>query len=124
MIFDNTKPKYIQIADYLCDKIVDKEWEGHRRIPSVRDLAKLLEVNANTIVHTYDYLGNKGLIYLEPGIGYYVTPCAYDEIMSSRKVKLIDTELRALAGQMVKLNISIHEVSYKLQTYIEMQRGF
>ena len=47
---------YLQIADYVCEKVLLKEWLAEDKIPSVRELAVQLEVNPNTVARTYEFL--------------------------------------------------------------------
>lgn len=49
MNFSNDKAIYVQIADRLCDEILAQMYEEDGRIPSVREYAVLLEVNAMVI---------------------------------------------------------------------------
>ena len=46
MIFTNDKAIYIQMADRLCDEILAEKYKDDDRIPSVREYAVMLEVNA------------------------------------------------------------------------------
>ena len=56
MIFSNDKAIYVQIAERLSDEILAGKYKEDERIPSVREYAVLLEVNANTAVKAYDLL--------------------------------------------------------------------
>ena len=57
MMFTNDKAIYIQMADRLCDEILAGTYRDDDRIPSVREYAVMLQVNANTAVKAYDELG-------------------------------------------------------------------
>ena len=56
MQFRETRPIYLQIADYVCEKILLRQWNAGERIPSVRELAVTLEVNPNTVMRTVEFL--------------------------------------------------------------------
>lgn len=56
MTFKENKPIYLQIADRIMDEILQEVYEEEGRILSVREYAGIVEVNANTVVRTYDYL--------------------------------------------------------------------
>ena len=62
MNFKENKPIYLQIADRICDEILQGRYAENDRIPSVRDYAATVEVNANTVVRTYDYLQGQEII--------------------------------------------------------------
>ena len=46
--FGDNRPIYLQISGWICEKILRGEWVADQRIPSLRELGVLLEVNANT----------------------------------------------------------------------------
>jgi DNA-binding transcriptional regulator YhcF (GntR family) len=56
MQFKESQAIYLQIADYVCEQVLLKEWKTDERIPSVRELAVQLEVNPNTVMRTFDFL--------------------------------------------------------------------
>lgn len=64
MIFkENNKAIYLQIADKICDDILTGHFLAGARIPSVREYAASLEVNANTVMRSYEYLERLGVIF-------------------------------------------------------------
>ena len=68
MKFKESKSIYLQIADRICDEILQGQYPEEERIPSVREYAGTVEVNANTVVRTYDYLQGLEIIYNKRGI--------------------------------------------------------
>ena len=48
MNFKESKAIYLQIADRICDEILLGQYPEEERIPSVREYAAIVEVNANT----------------------------------------------------------------------------
>ena len=56
MKFKESKSIYLQIADRIMDEILHDTYKEEERIPSVREYAAMVEVNANTMMRTYDYL--------------------------------------------------------------------
>ena len=59
MKFKESKSIYLQIADRICDEILQGQYTEEERIPSVREYAATVEVNANTVVRTYDTFRDK-----------------------------------------------------------------
>lgn len=74
----------MQIADYLCEHILTEKLQAGDRVQSVREMASTVAVNPNTVVRTFNYLEDKGIIYKERGVGYFVENDAYD---LTRKMK-------------------------------------
>lgn len=53
MIFkENNKAIYLQIADMICYQVLAGTLAAGARIPSVREYAASLEVNANTVMRS------------------------------------------------------------------------
>jgi DNA-binding transcriptional regulator YhcF (GntR family) len=111
MTFTNDKAIYIQMADRLCDEILADKYKDDDRIPSVREYAVMLEVNANTAVKAYDELSRANIIYNKRGLGYFVTPGAKKQILKERKKVFMKERLPELFRQMQLLDISIDDVS-------------
>ncbi len=110
MTFTNDKAIYIQMADRLCDEILAGKYKDDDRIPSVREYAVLLEVNANTAVKAYDELSRANIIYNKRGLGYFVTPGAKKQILEERKQEFMKQRLPELFRQMQLLDITIDDV--------------
>ena len=85
MNFSNDKAIYVQIAERLSDEILAGKYKEDERIPSVREYAVLLEVNANTAVKAYDLLATDEIIYNKRGLGYFVSAGAKKQIKKTRK---------------------------------------
>ena len=71
MNFKESKAIYLQIADRICDEVLLGQYQEEERIPSVREYAAVVEVNANTVMRSYDYLQTQGVIYNKRGIGLF-----------------------------------------------------
>jgi DNA-binding transcriptional regulator YhcF (GntR family) len=111
MTFTNDKAIYIQMADRLCDEILAGKYKDDDRIPSVREYAVMLEVNANTAVKAYDELSRANIIYNKRGLGYFVTSGAKKQILKERKKEFMKERLPELFRQMQLLDITIDDVA-------------
>ncbi|MDD6669860.1 MAG: GntR family transcriptional regulator [Bacteroidales bacterium] len=118
MNFKESKPIYLQIADRIMDEILQKIYPEDGRIPSVREYAATVEVNANTVARSFDYLQSREIIYNRRGIGYFVSAQARATIKQMRKREFIDGDLPELFRKMSLLGISIDEIieNYKNNT--------
>lgn len=110
MEFNPHKPIYLQIADSLCDKILDGEWLKDERIPSVRELGASMGVNPNTIVRVYEYLQNLNIIYNKRGIGYFVSIDAKDLILKQQREQFLKEEVPLMIKRMKLLDISLNDI--------------
>lgn len=118
MIFNETQPIYLQLLDMINSKIISHEWVANERIPSVRDLAVECELNAKTVVRVYDILQNNNIIYKQRGMGYYLSPNAYDNTITKTRENFISNELPKLFKKLEELSISFEELEklYKLNS--------
>lgn len=113
---ENNKAIYLQIADRISDEILNGTYDIESRIPSVREYAASVEVNANTVVRSYERLTAKGLIYQKRGIGFFVAPDARDKILKERSEDLISRQLPPLFKTFKAVGITPDQLK---QAYIE-----
>ncbi|CAG5072824.1 HTH-type transcriptional repressor YtrA [Dyadobacter sp. CECT 9623] len=118
MEFKDKQAIYLQIADYLCEQILLGKWPPGERIPSVRDLAGMLEVNPNTVMRTYDFLQNKEIIYNKRGIGYSADENALAKILAYRKERFLEIEMPEVFRTLHILNISMEELGVRYEKFI------
>ena len=71
--FDNIRPIYIQIIEYVKLDIISNRLKKGDKIPSVREYALQMKVNPNTVQKALVELERDGLIYTERTNGKYVT---------------------------------------------------
>ncbi|NLW21748.1 MAG: PLP-dependent aminotransferase family protein [Tissierellia bacterium] len=80
MVIDkkSNTPLYIQVYENFRDKIEKKELKEGEKLPSIRSLAKKIDVNNITIVNAYKLLEQEGYVYSVKGSGTYVRKSNYD----------------------------------------------
>ena len=119
MKFKESKSIYLQIADRICDEILQGQYREEERIPSVREYAATVEVNANTVVRSFDYLQTQEIIYNKRGLGYFVSKGGRERILELRKEVFLRDELPEFFRQLKSLGISIKEVETMYQNYLK-----
>lgn len=119
MEFNDNKAIYLQITDLFCDEILMKKWDDGGRIPSVRELAVNIEVNPNTVMRTYNYLQDKGIIFNKRGIGYFLTDDAYRTTVQLRKEEFIKEELPHIFKTIRLLDIQFNDLEKLYKDYIQ-----
>lgn len=65
-------PIYEQLEQRITELIISGEMAENEKLPAVREIAKQLSINPNTVQRTYASLEAKGLIYSIPAKGSYV----------------------------------------------------
>ena len=117
MNFKENKPIYLQVADVIADDIVSGKYPENGCIPSVRDFAVALEVNANTVVHSYDYLQSNEIVYNRRGLGYFVTVGARNRILEIRRKAFLDEDIRIFFRSIDTLGISLNDIETLYNKY-------
>lgn len=117
MEFGENNAIYLQIADQLCEQILKQIWKPEDRIPSVRDMAIQIEVNPNTVMRTYNYLQEKGIIFNKRGIGYFVADDGYEKTKALKKDDFINTELPQLFKTMELLQLTVDDIHIQYKKY-------
>lgn len=110
MAFNNEKAIFLQIADRLSDEILAGTYQAFGRVPSVREYAAKLGVNANTAVKAYDSLAQEGVIFNKRGLGYFVAQDAQHYIKTSRRNVFLKEKLPELVRQMKLLDITPDDI--------------
>lgn len=110
MEFKSHRAIYLQIADAMGEQILKHELKEEERIPSVREFSINTEVNPNTVSRTYVYLEEKGIIYKERGIGYFVSKNAYQKTLELKKETFLKQDLPAVFKAMDLLGIKFGEL--------------
>ncbi|MBA2499391.1 MAG: GntR family transcriptional regulator [Chitinophagaceae bacterium] len=108
---NNGQAIYLQIADYICEKVLLQEWNPDDKVPSVRELAIQLEVNPNTVMRTYDFLKHQDIINDKRGIGYFITPQAFKSAIAYRKREFLEKELPTVYRIMNMLGLETEDLA-------------
>ncbi|MEO6964103.1 MAG: GntR family transcriptional regulator [Puia sp.] len=110
MEFRDNEAIYLQIAAYVSKNILLGKWPAEQKIPSVRDLAIELQVNLNTVMRSYEFLENLGVIYNKRGLGSFVAPDGFDKVKAYRKDRFIQQDLPVFFTNIYLLGISQEEI--------------
>jgi DNA-binding transcriptional regulator YhcF (GntR family) len=119
MEFTDNKAIYLQIAEYVCERILLGKWKVEEKVPSVREMAVDLEVNPNTVMRTYDLLQNKNIINNKRGIGFFLAEDAVANVRNYRKSQFMNDELPAFFRNLYLLNIGFDELQTRYNTFVK-----
>ena len=110
MEFNDKQAIYLQIVEYIYDRILTDEWKGDERVPSVRDLAAELQVNPNTVMRAYELLQNNEIIENKRGIGNFLGSDAKSKIRANRRNHFLKNELPVIFRTMKLLDVSMDDL--------------
>ena len=117
MEFHDNQPIYMQIADYFCENILTREWKQNEKIPSVREIAVLMEVNPNTALRAYTFLQDQNVIYNKRGIGYFVTADGYSKALSMKRDEFVKRDVPQLFKTMSLLSLNCVDLEQLLKKH-------
>lgn len=114
--FNDTEPLFIQIAQWLEDRIVTGQIQADEQIPSTTELSQVLKINPATVRKGVNLLVEKGLVYKKRGMGMYVAENATEHVRDDRRVKFYDDYIAPLLAEAQRLGLSRADL-------IEMLKG-
>jgi len=99
-------PIYTQITNQIKKAIIQGELKPETQLPSIRRLAKELQVSVITTKRAYEELEKEGFITTVPGKGSYVAPRS-SELLKESKMKLVEDKLEEaiVAAKLINLNL-------------------
>jgi len=110
MDFHRNKPIYLQIVDVISQKILSKEWKEGTKIPTVKELAKELEVNHNTLMRSLELLQSEEILASKRGIGIFLTKDSYQNALNLMRRTFYDTQVPEFFATMNSLKITLGEL--------------
>lgn len=102
-------PIYEQIKNQMIGHILNGELEAGAAIPSMRRLAKDLQISVITTKRAYKELEEAGYIYSVVGKGSFVAEHNI-EMMREKKFKMIEEQLMAVIENSKEMDISLEEL--------------
>ncbi len=110
-----------QIGGQIATLCASGKLQPGERLPSVRELARELAVNQNTILRVYERLVHDGLLEMRHGQGTFVTDGARANSLVFHRQRLLE-ELRQLTRQGVALGLSSEQLHELLAEALDQLR--
>lgn len=108
--FENEKPIYIQLADWLADNILSGQIKEGEQIPSTTEISVTYKVNPATALKGVNLLVEKGVIYKKRGLGMFVSEGAVQRLKKERQEDFYDSFVRAMLEEASKLGLTKEEI--------------
>lgn len=118
MEFNENKAIYLQIADGIMDGVLDGTYPPDGRLPSVRECAAKVVVNANTVMRSYDWLQQQAVIYNKRGIGFFVCPEARKRVLEMRRNVFFKDEAEYFFSRLASFGLKPEDVATLYSTYL------
>lgn len=110
MEFHKNKPIYLQIVDVISQRIVSKEWKEETKIPTVKELAKELEVNHNTLMRSLELLQSEDILMSKRGVGLFLTKDSYKNALELMRRSFYENQVPEFFTTMNSLKITLGEL--------------
>jgi len=96
---------YEQIEQQIKDAILRQELKAEEPLPSIRGLAKDLQISVITTKRAYEELEEQGLIYSVPGRGFFVSSRKL-EMLKEKKIQDIEKHMTELIKECKSAELS------------------
>jgi len=104
-------PVYVQLAEQIRLLVRRGALSPGDPLPTVRELAVALGVNANTVTRVYRDLQQEGLLRLERGLGTYVQPQQRESTLVDRDYQRIVKRTRELVALCRESGLTARELA-------------
>lgn len=101
--FNTNEPIYLQIVKYFKRQIINGQFKCGDEIPSRRELASTLRVNANTVQRAYKEMEDQGII--ETIRNFQSTITTDVTIVEQMKIDMIDEMMENFIESLKSINV-------------------
>ncbi len=105
----NDQPIYLQIKEQIKEQILHGELKEKTSLPSIRKLAKDLQISVITTKKAYEELEREGFIETFPGKGSFVA-AQNKQLLKEKQLKLIEDQLAKVINDSKAFNIDLEEI--------------
>ena len=111
IIISNSSPDpiYEQISKQLRQLILNGGLKGGDQLPSIRSLAKELQISVITTKRAYEELEKEGYIETVAGKGTYVS-AQNNELIREQRLRLLESKAEEIVNESKFLQLSLEEL--------------
>ena len=106
---DSSIPIYKQIMDYIEHAIASQRLKENEKLPSVRELAKQLMINPNTVAKAYRELESNNVVKSKKGKGVFVM-VTQNIFTEAEKRRLVGDKISPAIVEGLNLGMSFDEI--------------
>ena len=111
-------PIYQQVATQIKSNILNGSLKYNDQLPSIRSLAKELEVGIITVKKSYEVLLQEELIYSKGAVGYFVNDIDLATVLTIKKEEYLD-ELKSIIDKAVNDGLNINDIKEIFNSVLE-----
>ena len=102
-------PIYQQVATQIKSNILNGSLKNNDQLPSIRSLAKELEVGIITVKKSYEVLLQEELIYSKGAVGYFVNDIDLATVLMIKKEEYLD-ELKSIIDKAINDGLNKNDI--------------
>ena len=102
-------PIYQQVATQIKSNILNGSLKNNDQLPSIRSLAKELEVGIITVKKSYEVLLQEELIYSKGAVGYFVNDIDLDTVLTIKKEEYL-AELKSIIDKAINDGLNKNDI--------------
>ena len=111
-------PIYQQVATQIKSNILNGSLKNNDQLPSIRSLAKELEVGIITVKKSYEVLLQEDLIYSKGAVGYFVNDIDLATVLMIKKEEYLD-ELKSIIDKAINDGLNIEDIKEIVDKVLE-----
>ncbi|WP_422485532.1 GntR family transcriptional regulator [Gudongella sp. DL1XJH-153] len=112
------EPIYTQIFNQIKAQIIKGELDAGELLPSIRGLAKDLQISVITSKRAYEELEREGFVETIPGKGSYVAP-QNKELIREQRLRIIEGSLMDVVREGKLMGLNYEEIEEMLRIMYE-----
>ena len=109
---------YEQIVRQIKDAVIAGDLREGEPLPSIRSLARDLQISVITTKRAYEELEQEGLIYPVAGKGFYVSR-QNTSMLKEKRIQMLEEELSKLAMEWKKAGLSREDMTDYIEVLFE-----
>lgn len=106
----NGAPVYLQIVEAVRHQVATGALAQGQRLPTVRDLAQVLQVDRNTALRAYRVLHREGVISVQHGRGTFVRATAQQPHLTKHRRHALETLMDEGVARALSLGYAPREI--------------
>ena len=111
-------PIYQQVATQIKSNILNGSLKYNDQLPSIRSLAKELEVGIITVKKSYEVLLQEELIYSKGAVGYFVNDIDLATVLTIKKEEYLE-ELKSIIDKAINDGLNINDIKDIFNSVLE-----
>ena len=107
---NDTKPIYLQIAEWLENEIIAGRFKVNEKVYSQYQLADMLNINPATAAKGLNVLVDEDVLYKRRGLGMFVAKGAKERIVGKRKSETLKGLIQDVVIEADRLQVTVDEL--------------